>query len=124
MRMHRKFAIFHGKNGQKCPFFGQKMSFSASDKQLKTPPSILREPDAKRYLIWTHRELKHNLQYAKLLKRVVFLMLQVLGFLDVIKSYVCYQKRFLVCCPFCLFLVYGFENLADFPQSKMKSTQR
>ena len=83
-----KFAIFHGENGQKYPFFGQKMSFSASDKQLKTPPPILRVLDAKKDVIWTHGAFKHSLQYAELLKRVVFLMLQVLGFLDVIKSYV------------------------------------
>ena len=50
-----KFAIFHQKKGQKCPFFGQKMSFSASDKQLKTPPPILRVLDAKGYVMWTHR---------------------------------------------------------------------
>ena len=34
------------------------------------------------------------------------------------------EKRFLVCSHLCLFLVYVFENLADFPQLKMKSTQR
>ena len=35
-----------------------------------------------------------------------------------------FKKRFLVCSHLCLFLVYVFENLADFPQLKMKSTQR
>ena len=53
------------------------MSFSASDKQLKTPPPILRVLDAKTYGIPTHRAFKHHLKYAQLLKRVVFLMLQV-----------------------------------------------
>ena len=33
-----KFAIFHGKNGQKWPLFGQKLGFLASDQQLKPPP--------------------------------------------------------------------------------------
>ena len=33
-----KFATFHGKNGQKWPFFGQNLSLLASDKQLKTNP--------------------------------------------------------------------------------------
>ena len=88
MRMHQMFPFFMEKMAKKCPFFGQKMSFSASDKQLKTPPPILRVLDAKQYVIWTHRAFKHNLQYAELLKRLVFLMLQVLGFWDVIKSYV------------------------------------
>ena len=32
-----KFAIFHENNGQKWLFFGQKLIFLASDKQLKTP---------------------------------------------------------------------------------------
>ena len=44
----QKFAIFHGQNGQKCPFFGQKMRSSASDKQLKTPPPILRVLNARK----------------------------------------------------------------------------
>ena len=37
MRMHQNLP-FSRKNGQKWPFFAQKLSFLASDKQLKTPP--------------------------------------------------------------------------------------
>ena len=39
------------------------------------------------------------------------------------RSFLCYQKRLLVCSHLCLFFVYVFESLADFPQLKMKSTQ-
>ena len=37
MRRHQNFRFFL-KNGHKWPFFGLKLSFSASDKQLKTQP--------------------------------------------------------------------------------------
>ena len=43
-----KFPIFHEKNGKKWPLFGQQLSSSASDKQLKTPRPILRVLDAKK----------------------------------------------------------------------------
>ena len=45
------------------------------------------------YVIWTHRAFKNNLQYAELLKSVVLLMLQVLGFLDVIETYVLLREN-------------------------------
>ena len=43
-----KFAIFHGKNGQKWPFFGQKLSFFGFRQAFEGPPPlILRVLDAK-----------------------------------------------------------------------------
>ena len=46
-----KFPIFHEKNGQKWQCFGLKLSFSASEKQLKTSPPIVRVLDAKKQMI-------------------------------------------------------------------------
>ena len=38
IRMHHNLPSLMEKNGQKWPFFGQKMIFLASDKRLKTAP--------------------------------------------------------------------------------------
>ena len=79
------------KTSKKWPFFGQKLSFLASDKRLKTIfvpksakkgsflaknliffafsqavedfPPILRVLDAKKKVVGTHRSGKHNLQH-------------------------------------------------------------
>ena len=64
-----KFPIFHGKNGKKWPLFGQQLSFSASDKQLKTPRPILRVLDAKKQVLERHRSRKHNLQHTFFIKK-------------------------------------------------------
>ena len=57
-----------------------------NNQDLPTP--ILRVLDAKKHVVWGHRSPKHNLQHANYLKVCFFFMWQVLGFLDVIKSYV------------------------------------
>ena len=67
MRMHQILPFFK-KNGQKLPFVSQKLSFFALDKQLTTPPPILRVLDAKKHVVWTHGSPKHNLQHANYLK--------------------------------------------------------
>ena len=64
-----KFPIFHEKNGKKWPLFGQKLSFSASDKQLKTPRPILRVLDAKKQVLERDRSRKHNLQHTFFMKK-------------------------------------------------------
>ena len=38
IRMHQNLPFFHEKTAKNWPFFGQKLSLLASDKQLKTPP--------------------------------------------------------------------------------------
>ena len=60
------------KNGQTWPFFGQKLSFFASDKQLKTPPPILRVLDAKKQVVEAYRSRKHNLQHPYAPKFAIF----------------------------------------------------
>ena len=40
MRMQEKLPFFMEKNGKKWPLFGEKLCFSASDKQLKTSPPL------------------------------------------------------------------------------------
>ena len=73
MRMHQNLPFFMKKNGLKWPFFGQKLSFSASDKQLKTPPPpILRVLDAKKQVVEAHRSRKHNSQHAYARKFAIF----------------------------------------------------
>ena len=62
------FAIFHGK----WPFFGQKLSFLPTNKQLKTPPRILSLLDAKKHVVWSQRAPKRNLQHANYLKGCFF----------------------------------------------------
>ena len=37
MHMHQNVSFFTNKNGQEWLLFGQKLSYLASDKQLKTP---------------------------------------------------------------------------------------
>ena len=64
-----KFPNFHEKNGKKWPLFGQKLSFSASDKQLKTPRPILRVLDAKKQVLERDRSHKHNLQHTFFMKK-------------------------------------------------------
>ena len=66
----------------KIVFFG----LSQAVEDLPTP--ILRVLDAKEHVVWGHRSPKHNLHHANYLKGCFFLILQVLGFLDVRKSYV------------------------------------
>ena len=38
--MHQNLPFFMKKTAKKWPVFGQKLTFSASDKQLKTPPPL------------------------------------------------------------------------------------
>ena len=64
-----KFPVFHGKNGKKWLLFGQKLSFSASDKQLKTPRPILRVLDANKQVLERDRSRKHNLQHTFFMKK-------------------------------------------------------
>ena len=40
IRMHQNLPFFHEKTAKNWPFFGQKLSLLASDKQLKTPPPL------------------------------------------------------------------------------------
>ena len=83
-----KFAIFHGKKRHKIAAFWCKIVFfglSQAVEDLPTP--ILKVLDPKKYVVWGHRSPKHNLQHANYLSGFFF-MLQVLRFLDVIKSYV------------------------------------
>ena len=47
------------------------------------------------HVVRTHRFPKHNLQHGNYLKGCFFLMPQVLGFLDIIKSYVFLSSFFL-----------------------------
>ena len=51
---------------------GQKLSFSASDKQLKTPFPILRVLNAKKQVVEAHRSRKHNSQHAYARKFAIF----------------------------------------------------
>ena len=75
MRMHQNSPFFMGKNGTKCPLFGEKLCFLASAKQLKTsPPLFLRVLDAKRHVVWGHRSPKHNLHHANYLKGCFFIL--------------------------------------------------
>ena len=60
------------KNGQTWPFFGQNLSLFASDKQLKTPPPILRVLDAKKQVVEAYRSRKHNLQHPYAPKVAIF----------------------------------------------------
>ena len=69
IRMHQNLPFFHEK---KWPFFGQKLSLLASDKQLKTPPPILRVLDVKKQVVVTHRSRKHNLQHPYAPKFAIF----------------------------------------------------
>ena len=69
IHMHQKFPFFMKQNGKKCPLFGQKLSFSASDKQLKTPRPILRVLDAKEQVPERDRSRKHNLQHTFVMKK-------------------------------------------------------
>ena len=64
-----KFPIFHEKTGKKWPLFGQKLSFSASDRQLKPPRPILRVLDAKKQVLERDRSRKHNLQHTFFMKK-------------------------------------------------------
>ena len=64
-----KFPIFHEKNGKKWPLFGHKLSFSASDRQLKTPRPILRVLDAKKQVLERDRSRKQNLQHTFFMKK-------------------------------------------------------
>ena len=57
------------KNGKRWPLFGQKLSFSASDRQLKTPRPILRVLDAKKQVLERDRSRKHNLQHTFFMKK-------------------------------------------------------
>ena len=68
-----KFAFFHEKNGRKWLFFGQRLIFFlAPDKQLKTPPPILRVLDANKQIVGAHRSQKRNLQHAYAPKFAIF----------------------------------------------------
>ena len=40
MRMHQNLPLLMEKNGKKWPLFGEKLSFLASAKQLKTSPPL------------------------------------------------------------------------------------
>ena len=60
-----KCAIFHQKNGQQWPFFGQKLGFLGS-------PPFLRALDAKKQIVGTHRSRKHNLQHPYAPKYAIF----------------------------------------------------
>ena len=67
-----KICYFSWKNCQKWPFLGQKLSILASDRQLQSPPPILRVLDAKKHAVWTHRLPKHNLQHFYAPKSAIF----------------------------------------------------
>ena len=47
--------------------------FLASDKQLKTPPPILRVLDANKQVVGAHRSQKRNLQHAYAPKFAIFM---------------------------------------------------
>ena len=64
------------------------MFFGLSKAVEDLPTAILRVLDAKKHVVGGHRSPKHNLQHVNYLKGCFFFMLQVLGFSDVIKSYV------------------------------------
>ena len=53
-------------------FLGQKLSFLASDKQLKNPPPILRVLDAKKQVVEAHRSRKLHLQHPYVPKFAIF----------------------------------------------------
>ena len=73
IRMHQNLPFFHEKTAKNWPFFGQKLSLLASDKQLKTPPPpILRVLDVKKQVVVTHRSRKHNLQHPYAPKLAIF----------------------------------------------------
>ena len=68
---------------QNLPFFMEKLPkmavswskigfFSASNRQLQSPPPILRVLDAKKHAVWTHGLPKHNLQHSYAPKSAIF----------------------------------------------------
>ena len=61
--MHQKLPFLIKKTAKNGRFFGQKLIFLASAKQLKTPPPILRVLDAKKHVVGRHRSRKHNMQH-------------------------------------------------------------
>ena len=88
MRMHQNVPFFMEKTAKNGRFL-VKIVFSGLSQAVEDLPTpILRVLDAKKHVVWGHRSPKHHLQHANYLNGCFFLMWQVLGFLDVIKSYV------------------------------------
>ena len=71
-RKHNLQHTFFLKKRPRMAVYGQKLSFSASDKHLKTPPRISRVLDAKKQVLGRLRSRKHNLQHAYAPTFVIF----------------------------------------------------